>query len=210
MGALVAGAKYRGEFEERLKAVLKEIADARGPGHPLHRRAAHRRRRRRGRRLDGRVEHAEADARARRAAHDRRDDARRVPQVHREGRRARAPLPAGAGRRADRRRHDQHPARPARALRDPSRREDQGLGARRRRRAVAPLHRRPLPARQGDRPGRRGGVEAADGDRLDAGGARRDRAPHHAARDRARGAAQGEGQGVAASGSASSRRSWPI
>jgi ATP-dependent Clp protease ATP-binding subunit ClpB len=30
MGALVAGAKYRGEFEERLKAVLKEIADAQG------------------------------------------------------------------------------------------------------------------------------------------------------------------------------------
>ena len=30
MGALVAGAKYRGEFEERLKAVLKEVADAAG------------------------------------------------------------------------------------------------------------------------------------------------------------------------------------
>ncbi|GAB4474880.1 MAG: ATP-dependent chaperone ClpB [Anaerolineales bacterium] len=30
MGALVAGAKYRGEFEERLKAVLKEITDAAG------------------------------------------------------------------------------------------------------------------------------------------------------------------------------------
>jgi ATP-dependent Clp protease ATP-binding subunit ClpB len=30
MGALVAGAKYRGEFEERLKAVLKEIAEAEG------------------------------------------------------------------------------------------------------------------------------------------------------------------------------------
>ncbi|HEX5215731.1 MAG TPA: ATP-dependent chaperone ClpB [Vicinamibacterales bacterium] len=30
MGALVAGAKYRGEFEERLKAVLKEIVDAQG------------------------------------------------------------------------------------------------------------------------------------------------------------------------------------
>ena len=29
MGALVAGAKYRGEFEERLKAVLKEVQDAR-------------------------------------------------------------------------------------------------------------------------------------------------------------------------------------
>jgi len=30
MGALVAGAKYRGEFEERLKAVLKEITEAAG------------------------------------------------------------------------------------------------------------------------------------------------------------------------------------
>src|SRR5215211_1069897 len=30
IGAMVAGSKYRGEFEERLKAVLKEIADARG------------------------------------------------------------------------------------------------------------------------------------------------------------------------------------
>jgi ATP-dependent Clp protease ATP-binding subunit ClpB len=30
MGALVAGAKYRGEFEERLKAVLKEIVEAEG------------------------------------------------------------------------------------------------------------------------------------------------------------------------------------
>ena len=30
MGALIAGAKYRGEFEERLKAVLKEIQEAEG------------------------------------------------------------------------------------------------------------------------------------------------------------------------------------
>jgi ATP-dependent Clp protease ATP-binding subunit ClpB len=30
MGALVAGAKYRGEFEDRLKAVLKEIAESEG------------------------------------------------------------------------------------------------------------------------------------------------------------------------------------
>jgi ATP-dependent Clp protease ATP-binding subunit ClpB len=30
MGALIAGAKFRGEFEERLKAVLKEITSADG------------------------------------------------------------------------------------------------------------------------------------------------------------------------------------
>ena len=30
MGALIAGAKYRGEFEERLKAVLEEVTRRRG------------------------------------------------------------------------------------------------------------------------------------------------------------------------------------
>ena len=30
IGALIAGAKYRGEFEERLKAVIKEVQDSQG------------------------------------------------------------------------------------------------------------------------------------------------------------------------------------
>ena len=30
MGALVAGAKYKGEFEERMKGVLKEVEESNG------------------------------------------------------------------------------------------------------------------------------------------------------------------------------------
>ena len=96
IGALIAGAKYRGEFEDRLKAVLKEVAEAEGQIilfidelHTIVGAGA----------AEGAVDAAqpaEADARARRAARGRRHDARRVPQAHREGRRARAPLPAGA------------------------------------------------------------------------------------------------------------------
>ena len=111
-----------------------------------------------------RGEPAQAGPGPRRAALHRRDDARRISQAHREGRRPRAPLPAGLRRRADRRRHDRHPPRPEAALRSPSQgREDQGLGAGRRGRAVAPLHHRPLPARQGDRPDGRSRQPAGDG-----------------------------------------------
>ena len=196
IGALLAGSKYRGEFEERLKAVLKEVQAAEGQIvlfmdelHTIVGAGA----------AEGAVDAAnllEADARPRRAARRRRHHARRVPQAHREGRRARAPLPAGDGRRARRRRHDRDPARAQGALRGPPRRADHRRGDRRRGDAVGALHRRPLPPRQGDRPDRRGGLAAEDRDRLDADRDRRGRAAHPAARDRARGAEEGEGRGV--------------
>ena len=88
--------------------------DERDPGvegHPdLHRRAAHHRRRGRRGGRHRRLEHAQAGAGARRAAVHRRDHARRVPQVHREGRRARAALPADHGGPAERRGHHRDPA----------------------------------------------------------------------------------------------------
>ncbi len=139
----------------------------RGSGHHVHRRAAYRRRRRCDRRGDdGRRQHAEADARARRAAAGRRDDPRRVPQAHREGRRARAAVPAGLRRRAVGRGHHRDPARSQGALRGAPQGGDRRRGAGRRGLAERPLHHRAPAARQGHRPRRRGGLPAADGDRL--------------------------------------------
>ncbi len=37
MGALIAGAKYKGEFEERLKSVIKEVTDSRRANYSVYR-----------------------------------------------------------------------------------------------------------------------------------------------------------------------------
>ena len=120
--------------------------------HLLHRRAPHPRRRGRRRGRDGRLEHAEAGARPRRAPLHRRDHARRVPEARREGRGARAALPAHLRQGALRRGHDRDPPRAQGEVRGPPQGPDQGLGAGRGGRPLPSVHRRPLPPRQGDRP----------------------------------------------------------
>ena len=155
LGALVAGSRYRGDFEERLKKVLKEIKHPRRH-HPVHRRAAHAGRRRRGRGRDRRGLDPQADAGPRRAADDRRDHARRVPQVPREGRGARAAVPADLRRPADGGPHHRDPQGPARPVRGAPPRQLHRRRAGRGREPGRPLHQRPVPARQGHRPHRRG------------------------------------------------------
>src|SRR5437867_364525 len=168
----------------------------RGQHHRLHRRAAYHGWRGKGRGRDRRGQHAEAGPGARRAALHRRHHARRIPQVPREGRRARAPLPEGAGRRAERRGDHRHPARAAGALRGPPRRRDHRPGDRRRGRALAALHHRPLPSRQGDRPDRRGGGAHQDGGRLETRGARPPGAAPDPAENRKGSGEEGEGRSL--------------
>ena len=122
---------------------------------PVHRRAAHAGRRRRCGRGDRRLERAQAGPGPRRNPVHRRHDARRVPQVHREGFGPGSPVPGSAHRADDARGHGPDPPRPARSVRRASpranhRRRDPGG-----RRAVGPLHHGPLPAGQGDRRDRR-------------------------------------------------------
>ncbi len=143
--------------------------------HPFHRRAPQpgRRRRRRGR--DRRRLDPEAGPGPRRAADDRRDHARRVPQVPRARLGAGAPLRPDPGRPALPGGHGPHPRGPARALRTAPQSDDQRRSAGRGRRARRPLHLRPLPARQGDRPDRRGGLADAHQVDVDAAGLPRSR-----------------------------------
>ena len=160
LAALVAGSKYRGEFEERLKKVMKEITQ-RGDIilfidelHNLVGAGA----------AEGAIDAASilkpALARGELQT-DRRDDARRVPQVPRARLRAGAPLPEDPRRPAVDRGDRADPQGPARPLRAAPQGQDHRRGARGRGGAGRPLHLRPLPARQGDRPDRRGRVAHA-------------------------------------------------
>ena len=210
LGALVAGAKYRGEFEERLKAVLKEITESEGQiiffidelhtvvgagaaegamdaGNMLKPMLARGELRCIGATtLDEYRKHIEKDA-----ALERRFQPVLVDEPTVED--------TISILRGLRERYEVHHG---------VRIKDAALVA-----AAAVLsHRyitdRFLPDKAIDLVDE-AAVEAAHGDRLDAGRARRGRAAHHAARDRARGAAQGERRRPRRSGWSRSRTSWP-
>ena len=146
IGSLVAGTKYRGEFEERLKKIIEELRNTNDAVlfidelHTLVGAGA----------AEGAIDAANILkpplARGELAVH-RRDDARRVPQVHRARRGARAPLPAGHGRGADPRADHRDPARDPRALRAAPQGHDHRRGRQGRRGPVDPLHHGPPPAR---------------------------------------------------------------
>ena len=162
ISAMVAGAKFRGEFEERLKAVLKEITDAEGEVitfiDEMHTVVGA------GASGDSAMDASnmlKPDAGPRRAPDGRGHDTRRVPQAHREGRSPRASVPAGICRRAVRRRFHRHPPRPQGALRSPPRCPHPGRSVDRCRHAVGSLHHRSVLAGQGHRSHRRGGIRSS-------------------------------------------------
>ena len=168
IGALIAGAKYRGEFEDRLKAVLKEIAEAEGQVilfidelHTIVGAGA----------AEGAVDAANllkpmlARGELRAVGATTLDEYRKHIEKDAALERRFQPVMVGEPSRGG---HDRDPARAQGALRGAPRRAHPGRGDHRRGHALAPLHRRPLPARQGDRPDRRGGLAAAHRDRLDA------------------------------------------
>ena len=179
MGALVAGAKYRGEFEDRLKAVLKEVTEAGGEVILF---------------ID--ELHTVVGAGAAEGSMDASNMLK--PALARGELRC-----VGATTLNEYRKYIEKDAALERrfqpvivrepsvedtisilqgaqgALRGAPRRQDQGFGAGERGSAVPSLYSRPVPAGQGDRPDRRGGFAPAHGDRQHADRARRGRAADH-------------------------------
>ncbi len=215
LAALVAGSKYRGEFEERLKKVMKEITQ-RGDIilfidelHNLVGAGA----------AEGAIDAASILKPALARGELQTVGATTLEEYRKYLERDSAlgaPLPEDHRRPADDRGDRPDPQGPARPLRAAPQGADHRRGARGRRRPRRPLHLRPLPARQGDRPDRRGRIADADQvDDLAAGVPRargRDRAdpPRQGGGDREPGVREGRQparRGAPADAAASA--SWP-
>ena len=165
---MLAGAKYRGEFEERLKAVLKEITDAAGEVitfvdelHTIVGAGAAEGAMDAGNMIKPMLARGELRMIGATTLDEYRKHVEKDPALERRFQQVYVAEPSvedtvGILRGLKERYEVHHGVR------------IQDSRARRRGRAVEPLPHQPLPARQGDRPRRRVGQQAAHRDRLDA------------------------------------------
>ena len=209
IGSMVAGSKYRGEFEERLKAVLKEIADSEGEIitfldelHTVVGAGAAEGAMDAGNMIKPMLARGELRMVGATTLDEYRKHIEKDPALERRFQ----PVLVGE---PTRRRLDRDPPRAEGALRGASRCAHPGRRAGGRRGPLVPLRDRSFPAGQGDRPRRRGRVAPPDRDRLDADRDRCARPTGEAARDREGRPPEGDRMPSPRSGWPRSRRSSP-
>ncbi len=186
LGSLVAGAKYRGEFEERLKAVLKEVADSDDVVmfidelHTMVGAGAAEGAMDASNMLKPMLARGELHTIGATTLDEYRKYIEKDAALERRFQPVFVDEPSVVG-------HHLYLARLERTLRSPSRRADSRRSCDCRRNPIGPLYYRSTAARQSHRLDRRGGLAATDGDRFQARRVGRSRSQDHATGNRARG-----------------------